>query len=416
MMWPRGVCSGTFYWIDTDGRVTIDSALMNQGHHDILTDTSTDGAVYVQVGYDIRKGALQDQIGRPADFHSYGAYQPKFAGSTAALSVDAIQSHPSARQQSAPLSEQRWFLDGRPYGGALGGANLLFYNAVQPTAVSGVYQVGAPTDSPNGTGHVLSSLDRKRVPLQVWAGRYLLNDKSGPGSLLGSEDRWMYCVADFAGECVAGSQAGQVFMNVPQANLEGACLSNFEINAPCWTSASPVSPFITQVGLDKPDGDGTYWRRISNFFAGIGWTTNYWNARPLPDGSWAFTDSPWLNGTHTELLLAKLPPWPETSTSARMDFAYQVVTLDAAPGRLRRIRFGYDANLWCTTRQEQCSTAGAAPFTWVSEPQTWTTCSDSQPCEIRIPAVRGRVLFWVVDTDDGSGNITTSGLNLTAVP
>ena len=202
---------------------------------------------------------------------------------------------------------------------------------------------------------------------------------------------------------------------MPQAHLTGQCLTNLEINTPCWASASPPALFITQVGIDKPDRDGLYWRKISNFFAGAGWTDNFWNARALPDASWAFTSSPWLNGIRTELMIAKLPPWPPEESADSLDFVRIAKSYAPVAGSTRRIRFGYDSNLFCTSRQEQCSTAGGVPFTWVGEAQTWTTCGGPNPCQVIIPALRGRVVYFVEDFKDAGGAITTSPLQVQAV-
>ena len=416
LMKPRGSCNAVSYFFDTSGNMIVDSASMGEGHGDVLNDAISDNGVWIQSNYDIRTGPMSSQLGKPATFHSYGSYAPLFAGSTASVQSSSIQSHPSARQADAPAAEFRWALDGRPYGGALGGSTLLFYNSVTPTATASVYKVGPPTLGPSDTGGAVASLDRKRLPLQVWAGRYLLKDKSGAGSQLAANDLWNYCVADFAGECVTGSHAGEVYMNVPQADTTGACLSNFEVNTPCWVSASAAAPFVTQFGIDRADPTGSYWRRVSNFFNGMGWTDNYWNARPLPDASWIFTDSKWLNGYRTEIMMAKLPPWPADDTIQRNTFIPVSLQINGNSQRTYRIRFGYDSNLFCTTRQEQCATVagGSAPFQWVGEQQPWTNCNG--PCQITVPAISGRVLYYVVDAKDAGGVVASTPISVYPVP
>src|SRR6185369_10431442 len=131
-------------------------------------------------------------------------------------------------------------------------------------------------------------------------------------------------------------------------------------------------------------------------------------------GSWAFTDSVWLNGYRTELMMAKLPPWPPDDTTSRGTFIQVPVDVDGSEDRSVRIRFGYDTNLFCTSRLEECSTPSGFPFTWKSEPQTWTTCSGS--CKITLPALSGRVLYYVVDTADSNNNITTSDMVAVPIP
>lgn len=414
LMQPGGVCDATLYWINSAGAPSIDNAFMNQGHHDILTNGVTDAGVFVQSDYDIRSGPFSTQVGQGPNFTSVGAYNPLFNGSTAGLNVGVIQSHPSARQNVAPANEFRWIADGRPLGLSLGGSNLFGYNCISTTSVTQVYLVSAPFSAAGCTGFQYSSLDRKNLPVVAVAGRYLLQDISGPGSSITTGDTWDFCVADFAGECIPGSSAGQLFMNVPQVNTSGTVYAQMVDNEPFWYSATPVSSTMTEVGIDQQDSVGTYQRRVSAFLNGIGYQNNFDNLRSLPDGSWAFTDSNWVNGTYTPLMLAQLPPWPAASSAAQMGFSYSRHKFPALSGSTRRIRFGYNTSLYCTSRLEQCSTntLSGEPYTWVSESQTWTNCSSA--CEIDVPTIPGSVLYYVIDTQIG-GNIVSSALQATAV-
>ncbi len=416
IMQPAGLCNAvSYYWNTTTNASSFDAASMNTAHNDLLTDGVSNSGTFAQCGYNIRTGTLSSQIGQPATYNSFGAYSPTFAGSAASVQTLDLQCHPSARQFNAPPNEFRWILDGRPYGGALGGSTALFYHVIATTGTTNVYKVAPPTTGPGGTGSLISSLDRKNLPMQVWAGRNLLKDKSGPGSVLAAGDSWNYCVADFAGECIGGSSSGDVFMNVPQAYTGGSglCQSQFEVNTPCWVSAAPVAPFVTQVGIDKPDATGVYWRRISNYFNGIGWTDNFWNARSLPGAGWAFSNARWLNGVRTEIMIAKLPPWPAVDAVQRNTFVPVTIKLTTSSSKMFKIRFGYDTNLYCTTRLEQCATQAstAAPFQWVSEGNAGTVCNGA--CTLSIPALAGRVLYYVVDnvSDGTSWPMQAVGVN-----
>jgi hypothetical protein len=252
--------------------------------------------------------------------------------------------------------------------------------------------------------------------MQVWAGRYLLQDKSGVGSVLGTGDTWKFCVADFAGECIGGSSAGDVFMNVPQAYTGGSglCQSQMEVNTPCWVSSNPMTPFITQVGVDKPDAAGLYWRRMSNFFNGIGWTDNFWNARSLPDASWMFSNGKWMNGVDTQIMMAKLPPWPAQDTIQRNKFVPVTISFTTASTKTYRARFGYNPAEECTTRAEQCVTIGdtsSTPYGWLSEGLTGTVCTAGL-CKVTIPAIAGRVLYYQMENVT---NGTLGPVQITAV-
>jgi hypothetical protein len=80
-----------------------------------------------------------------------------------------------------------------------------------------------------------------------------------------------------------------------------------------------------------------------------------------------------------------------------------------------RIRFGYDANLYCTSRKESCSTGATNgdAFAWLSEPINWQSCGTG--CTVTIPAISGRVLYYAVDRKDASGTIVSGGVQAVAV-
>ena len=95
------------------------------------------------------------------------------------------------------------------------------------------------------------------------------------------------------------------------------------------------------------------------------------------------------------------------------------ISLQGVDGDSVRVAFGYGENgdpahLYCTTRAETCYTSTAAttvnPF--AGESQALTSCSPA--CEVAIPAIPGRVLYYLVERQNGS-NTTTSALGLVVV-
>ncbi len=83
-----------------------------------------------------------------------------------------------------------------------------------------------------------------------------------------------------------------------------------------------------------------------------------------------------------------------------------------------RVRFGYSENglpgsFYCTARQEACVTGGS-PYSFVSESPQWQACTGG--CSIQVPAIPGRVLFYAIDTQDGSGTPIPGSVQVQVVP
>ena len=396
---------------DANGSTSqIDEPAMNLAHSSYFIP---DGLTLSQVqsGYQFRRNTLPGFIGMARQY-PLNSYNPTFAGSTAGLNIGDIQSHPVFGQLRAPSSEQQWFLDGRPAGGALGGSSSVYNNLLTgPVAgTTNVYLVSNPA----------SGYDPKRLPFSGWAGRFMLTEKSGPASVLGDADRDSFCVAYLAGECRPGSAAGSLYVNAHQVDTSGACLVNFNVNAPCLHTSLPFFGYYTQVGSQRYDASGSYWRRLSMWFNGPGRTDNFANISASSDGTWAFGACVYCDGIRTDLFAAKLPPWPGNDSVNRGAFVNIPVTLGAsAVSANAQVRFGYAENgpvssLLCTARQEVCTTGGS-PFAFASETQTLQACSGG--CTINLPALPGRVVYYVVDRTDNSGNIVSSTpMQAVAVP
>jgi hypothetical protein len=203
-----------------------------------------------EIGYSIRSGRppFSSQLNQP---HSLGVGA---LGSTntgirfegvlgSGHHLNAIvDSHPSNRQVTAPLNEQRWFLDVVRLNSFFGD----LYNGAATTPITGsLYRIA---------GFQLSgSVNLRSRPLLVWSGRHNMQDMSGPGSSLGggSSDHWKYCVALTAGECDAGSTPGQVYVNVPSATANGKCTALPYANTLCVTPASRRSGFSIPPRTEK---------------------------------------------------------------------------------------------------------------------------------------------------------------------
>ena len=135
---------------------------------------------------------------------------------------------------------------------------------------------------------------------------------------------------------------------------------------------------------------------------------------PVKNGAGAYQGTHWF--------AMKIPPSPASDTTLRADFVRMRMTLTGVSGDMVRISFGYaengnPTNLYCTSRAESCYTSASAtpvnPFVFASEAQSYTSCTGV--CEVTIPAIPGRVLYYVVQRKNGS-NTTTSALGVVPVP
>ena len=154
-----------------------------------------------------------------------------------------------------------------------------------------------------------------------------------------------------------------------------------------------------QYDVSKPDPTGARWRVLTSFWGGPGRTNNYANVHGTDGADWVFGVGKWADGVRTQIFGAKVPFW-QLDSQYRGDFIKVPVKVGGRFGDKVRIRFGYDTNLYCTSRQDACSTGAANndPFAWVSEAVNWTTCDNG--CSVTIPAIGNRVLYYVVDRKD----------------
>ena len=317
--------------------------------------------------------------------------------------------HPSYRQVAAPASEQQWFLDVIRLGSFSGLYTGATVTPVQGTLyrIDGFQQAGA--------------VNIRYRPLLVWSGRHNLADASGPGSVItgGTVDQWKYCYALRAGECVGGSSAGQVFMNVPSANTSGNCTSQANSNSLCVALMSPELDSPSQIGFQAPTANGAFARTLAVPFRSWFMTNSFANVHAVPDGSGAIFTCDFCESIRSDMWWVKIPPTPALDTTVRYTYSPLPVALKGKAGDRVRIRFGYSEHgtntaLYCSSRQESCATdgSGAQPFLWASETQAYSACDTG--CTVNIPAITGRVLYYVVDRVNGSAT-SSSPLQIAVV-
>ncbi len=346
-----------------------------------------------------------------------------FDGSFHGVGIGIVQSHPGGLTSACP--DCRWILDGRPLGGAGGGASQLWDHTYSRVAgTNNIYRLDLPHNQN-------TSLDLKRQSVRMWAGAHLIQNISGPGSQLSDAKPWQGCIAMLPDECVAGSQPGEIFEVVPSATISRGCQIDMTINTPCVAPMGPHVAAYTQHLISGADPNGRNGRVLTMALGGPGRTNNYANIHALNTGDWGVTAVAWGDGRRSDVWGVRLPPLSRFSADVnnsidRTTFIHIPVTIPQSDddSSAARIRFGYaefGANamgqpLFCSpNRLEDCTTAPANgdPFAFASEPQNWTPCG--QGCTVSIPALSQRVLYYVIDRKLSDGSIQTGPLQVVAV-
>ena len=367
------VCSGSGFILYPNGNISqgkMDNPQLNGGHiiqwaignqfilstpyvWDFANDLGGYGA-----GYGVRLGQIPGIWGQWANWGVQSNFP--FDGSYKGVGIGTIQSHAGGLTYACSTCE--WIVDGRPLGGAGGGSNYLWNHTY--TKVSGtnsVYLIDLP-ESQN------TSLDLKRQVVRMWAGQHLIRNVSGPNSQLSDSTPWQGCIATNAGECVTGSQAGQIYEVVPQATTTLGCQIDMTINTPCVAPMAPEVAGYSQHDISAPDPFGLRGRVLTMAFGGPARTNNYANMHALTTGDWGVTTVAWGDGRRGDVWGVRFPGLPNGDSVNRTTFIKVPVNLGGVAGSSVRIRFGYaeygsDANgqpLYCSpNRLEDCTTAPA---------------------------------------------------------
>jgi hypothetical protein len=398
----------------TNTNVVVDQYFDGGGHWDYgplgrLTEHT--------IGWAAVFGPIMDNLNQPMSLQIDDS--PSFAGARGLSYGNTTSKHPSYHQVAgvAPQSELGWFMDAMSYDGG-----QFYSSAAGATAISGQLYRWNPADT--------TPLGRKQVATLAVSGGYSLADISGPGSVLGdsSADSYKYCVVGVAGECRAGSLAGEVYVNAPNVqhlNCVGSDGPNPESQDICVGNLSTYSQAITQMvmGSDSADSNARS-RVISHGLSGIRNSFYYWTAKSLPDASWALFTRGLVAPPFGDLLtvwMAKLPPLAAPDGIDRSTFL--PVTINLTPPANSQIataivKFGYaergDPNqYYCTSRRETCVAASpsfiaADPFQYATtESYSGVPCATS--CQIAIPVLPLHVAYYQAVYLDASGHVVTTG-------
>lgn len=345
---------------------------------------------------------------------------PVFANSAASLSYDnKIQEYVAVTQSTATPSEKVWKADFHALNASFGNAQEALLGLTSGMSIQNIrgtqYDPAGATKNLYRVVTMPSGLDRKNIPVTGYSGYHYLGDHSGPASTLDDSNVYQFCIAEGAEECRPHSKPGDVFLNVPSADIDpsGHCYTNaWEYNFPCLFSANTMGGWALQQRLTPVDTNASGSRRLTMGLVNPGRHFTFTNWVPTPDAKWGLLSPPWVSGLRNDIFAMRLPPWPASDNVDRSNFVPFAVQVQALPqATTARALFGYKENgnpedFFCTTRRESCTTSGT-PFAWLSDQQQLKSCFSG--CTINIPTIAGRVVYYRIEWMDSTGAVLSRG-------
>jgi hypothetical protein len=344
---------------------------------------------------------------------------PPFAGVTGKIYGNSAQSYPTYHQVNLDTNNMSWVLDNLAMDGSdLWNPQLTLVSS--STAQLWKYQPAVDT-----------SFNRKVLPTLVVSKGNIFTDISGPGSSLtdGIGDAYKYCHVVAAGECHAGSIAGEVYANTPASS--GRC-QHYGDDDLCVIPNPVNANNMTQIGTaitDTPEGAGV--RVLTGMFNNARVPAGAQVSKSLPDGSYALTTmwdetSTWDNGASPPLtamtteyvFMAKIPPFPSVVDGVdRSTFVRNSVSITTPTGlgiTTATVEFGYsEFNGFCTSRAETCLAVSSTvtdsnPFFFKGS-ETYTKAPCSSSCTITLPVLPAHVAYYTVKFYNAGGTFVQNG-------
>lgn len=327
-----------------------------------------------------------------------------FAGMNNGLS-GSVQSYLSLGGADAGDFERKFTSDWRHPNGNFGVVAEAFGQSIgQPYTVT----LEPGTSSVFKVSTISGNYDPKRGYLMLWAGRYILNEKSSSllGNTLTQSDIWHFCYALRAGECREGSAAGTLYVNVPglETSINQCHASQSSYRALCAFASSAVLGQLMQMRLDLNDPTGLWQRKLGFALTRPGSQYVYSRSYPFVDGK-SITATAWnLQGVYSLPIKVDLPPWQDDSMNRT---TFHRVSVQVPAGS--HVEFGYEefgapSHMYCTPRAETCRVTAPKvdernPFLWEAEAAAASNGS------IEIPALPGRILYYRVVTSGNPGEL-----------
>lgn len=316
---------------------------------------------------------------------------PTFAGVSSTIGSNQVQAYYNRSHVSADAKNLEWTLDANALNSSGVGTSIGARRMTLANDIADVYET-----------QVIGRIDYKRKPLIGWAGVNVLKDVSPMD--LRSAPYYSLCHVYKEGDCGIGS-VGSTWVKVARAYyLNGQCeTGNYWANVPCVFSGEPVTGWVRRMASHIDDRRGALSQNLTMGLAGPGLPGVFWGASPTPRGTvGAVYSAGFLDGIRSSIVLFQMPEWNMTP-DVRNDFGGADVKVDRRSGVTHaRVAFGYNASLHCTERSEVCVTdEKARPFAF-RDSDTLSPLSCENGCDIAIPAIAGRLLYYRIETYDGS--------------
>jgi hypothetical protein len=367
-------------------------------------------------GTGIAEGGWYEFIG-PAMVNNtvfFNSDSPTFAGAAKNGSGDSWQKHAGAAQQSNATGAQ---------GGYNWGSEFFVLDQdieLKPTSLTNITGTLWKWVNTNYT------LSRKNLAMMALSGTHPLLDVSSTatGNVIGglAADNYKYCVANAVNECRTGSAIGDIYINSPGiiggSTCPGGSGSWTDETILCFGHPPAFGGAVLQLGVIAADGTGRYNRSLTQGLIPFKSNNQSADAHTTPDGRWTVYPYRigWGDTALSGMWLARVPPWSGYDGINRNTFIQKTVTLGGPAASVTAItEFGYDTNLYCTSRNEVCVSAQANnPYFFASESYTRISCP-SGVCTNTIPVIPDRTAYYRHKFYDSGGNlINTSDLFLLA--
>jgi hypothetical protein len=189
---------------------------------------------------------------------------------------------------------------------------------------------------------------------------------------------------------------------------------------------------VVQVGFASTDLTGALGRTLTKGLGRYKTIDPYFHGKAFSDASWIMFRSMYTGGAWTDVMLAKLPPFPAADSVDRTTFQAIPVVIPTVAGATNAIvRFGYAEHgaydaFYCTSRQEKClavaATVPSDPFKFPSDGSggvesgvAGLSCGGG--CTVAVPAISQRMLYYqVVLRDASNATVSTGAVKVVAVP
>lgn len=330
------------------------------------------------------------------------AYLPRFAGLDSADQQGSTQSYVTVPGTAATDIWGSIGVDYRHMNGSSGaehevpsqGLGAGYKLTLQPGTTS-VYEIGPIT----------GTLDKRRPWLWLWAGHYVLGEKSGPatGDSLTDADAWRFCRALAPNECRTGSTPGKVYAVIPGARIDSTqCrASQVSTRVPCAFSPASLQGQLMQIALDADDPEGLRQRSVGMGITRPGAQYVYSKGRPWPSGQRIHTTAFHVGGWWSGPVMIDPGQW-EDSPSSGVQWKPVPIKVPASS----YVEFGYNSSFHCAGRSEACRatapTIGNVPYLFAAE--SGSAVAKGQ-ATVAVPAISGRVLYLRVVTGGAPGPI-----------